>query len=85
MGRIYDYLDDLEALLFEYFNVKYKIVFIDNDEWNYEKDKYITNMKMGKKYSYIDKDIEKNDDNVYTNSDVDKIVSILGNDVISYK
>ena len=40
---------------------------------------------MGKKYSYIDKDIEKNDDNVYTNSDVDKIVSILGNDVISYK
>ena len=85
LGRIYDYLDDFEALLFEYFNVKYKIVFIDNDEWNYEKDKYITNMKMGKKYSYIDKDIEKNDDNVYTNSDVDKIVSILGNDVISYK
>ena len=85
LSRIYDYLDDFESLLFEYFNIKYKIVFVDNDQWNYEKNKYISSIKSGKKYLYIDKDIEKVDDNVYTNSDVDKIVSILGNDVISYK
>ena len=41
------------------------------------KEKYISDIKEGKKYSYIEEVIEKKDDNVYNNSDVDKIISII--------
>ena len=58
---------------------------MENQLFQFKKDKYISCVKSGKKYFYIDKDVEKIKDNVYTNSDVDKLVSILGNDVITYK
>ena len=90
LERIYNYVDDFERLLYLFFNKKYKIVFLANDEWIYEKNNYIKNIKSGKKYIYINED-ENGDDNidvnkkVETNDDIDEIVSILGEDIISYK
>ena len=85
LDRIYDYLNDFEDMLFDFYNIKYSVVFLDNDEWEYEKNNYISNIKSGKKYCYIEEIIEKKDNNVYTNNDVDKLITIVGNDVISYK
>ena len=85
LDRIYDYLIDLENLLFDFYGNSYKVVFLDNDEWNYEKNKYISSLKDGKKYTYIVENVEKNFNNDYTNNDVDKLVSLIGNDVITYK
>ena len=39
----------------------------------------------GKKYTYIVETVEKKINNVYTNNDVDKLISIVGNDVIKYE
>lgn len=93
LDRIYNYIDDFEKLLLQVFNVSYKIVFLANDEWLYEKNNYIKSIKSGKKYEYIPeeeyvfdslKTKEVNNVNK-TSSDIDKLVSILGEDVISYK
>ena len=91
LERIYDYIDDIEDLLFKTFDKVYKIVFIVKDQWVYEKNNYIKNIKSGKKYEYIpDSKLEKkvkdslvSEDN--DSDDISKIISILGEDVISYK
>ena len=85
IDRLYDYLDLFEEMLFDFYCEKYNIVFLNTDEWEREKEKYISDIKEGKKYSYIEEVIEKKDNNVYTNSNVDKLISIVGNDVITYK
>ena len=85
LDRIYNYLYDFEECITNFFSNNYKVVFLANDEWEFEKKMYIDNIKNGKKYTYIEEVVEKNDDNVYTNSDVDKLISIVGNDVITYK
>ena len=92
LERINNYIDDFENLLFKNFNVIYKIVFIVEDEWLYEKDNYIQNKKKGYNYKYIneklidDNNINNNDDNDNKDlSDIDKLISLVGDDVISYK
>ena len=77
--------------MFKTFDKVYKIVFIVKDQWVYEKNNYIKNIKSGKKYEYIpDSKLEKkvkdslvSEDN--DSDDISKIISILGEDVISYK
>ena len=91
LERIYDYIDDIEDLLFKTFDKVYKIVFIVKDQWVYEKNNYIKNIKSGKKYEYIsDSKLEKKvKDNLVledgNSDDISKIISILGENVISYK
>ena len=85
IDRIYNYINDFEGMLFDNYGIDYKIVFVDNDEWLYEKNNYISNIKNGKKYTYIVETVEKKINNVYTNNDVDKLISIVGNDVIKYE
>ena len=91
LERIYSYLKDFERLLLDIFEVNYKVIFIANDEWLYEKDKYIKNIKSGKKYTYMEEkeeasNIEFSSLNDKKNmDDVDKIISFLGEEVISYK
>lgn len=91
LERIYDYLEDFENLLLETYNNKYKVVFLAYDEWIYEKEKYIENIKNGNIYEYIEEIDNKKDavsrdiDDANDKSDIDKIISILGNDVILYK
>lgn len=90
MDRIYNYEENLKKLLFDIFQRHFDIVFLIEDEWIYEKKKYIEMLKSGKKYTYIfeDKDhvVEKNVDILDEKKDnIDKLISILGNDIISYK
>ena len=84
LERLFSQLELIENLLFEVFKISYKIVFLLNDEWIFEKEKYISNIKSLKKYTYI---VE--DDNIeeISNSDVDveKIKSIFGEDIIKYQ
>ena len=59
------------------------------DEWNYERNKYVSSLKSGKKYVVINDDVmdsqgQLNENNVDDN-DVKKIASILGSDIISYE
>ena len=79
----------IEQLLFECFDIAYKVVFLLKDEWVFEKEKYISNLKSGKKYTYIEEELNNDDSVLYISSnsdkDIDKIVSILGADVILYE
>ena len=73
----------IEKLLLEVFNIPYKIVFLLNDEWEFERKKYISNLKSSIKYDYIEEDdIISSKDN---DDDIEKIISILGDDVIKYQ
>ena len=83
LDRLYDQLNLIENLLFDVFSMKYKCVFLVSDEWNYEKNKYVSNIKSGKKYELINDNNDTLDNDV--NDDVKKIVSILGNDVVTYE
>lgn len=90
LRRLYNKIDIIEDLVSSAFNKSYRIVFLTNDEWLYEKQKYIDNLKNDVKYKVIEEDIKiKNKDNdidVSTSSDdIEKIISIFGNDVIEYK
>lgn len=78
-------IDLIEKLLLEIFNINYKVVFLLSDEWDFEKEKYINNLKSSKKYFYIDEDDTGCSFSNKVDEDVDKIVSILGDDIIVYK
>ena len=84
--RIYNYENDLKKLLFDVFNIDYNFVFLVEDEWIYQKKQYISKLKNGIKFEIIEEDFGDNkiDDNIESESNIDKIVSILGNDVITY-
>ncbi len=89
LERLGNCIDQIEQLLYDVYQNKYKTVFLARDEWNYEKDKYISALKSGEKYEYIkdDEDCMINQLNSVDeiDSDVEKIVSILGNEIISYE
>lgn len=84
LDRLFQQLDKIERLLYDVFNIKYKIMFLLDDEWKYEKNNYISNIKNCIKYNYIEEEIEKFNEEK-KDEDIEKIVSILGDDVISYK
>ena len=87
IDRLFSQIELIEHLLADVFDVEYKVVFLLRDEWAYEKEKYISSLKSGKKYVYIEENVDEIDDKKNSNvdTDLDKIVSILGSDVISYK
>ena len=89
LERLYDNINIIEKFLLLVYNISYRIVFLSDDEWNIEKEKYVNSLKNGNKYTLLD-DISssvENDDNSteIKDDDVEKIVSILGNDVVSYE
>lgn len=86
LERLFAQIDIIENLLFDVFKIQYKIVFLVKDEWDFERRKYISNMKSSKKYVYIEED--ENVVNTSSNTqddDIDKIVSILGKNIIEYE
>ena len=44
LDRLLSQIDVVENLLFDIFKVSYKVVFLLKDEWNFEREKYITNL-----------------------------------------
>ena len=81
--RLYNSLTLIENLLYDAYDKKYKVVFLANDEWLYEKNKYIDNMKKGIKYNIM-KDDEPDKKNKNESEDIAKVISLLGEDVIEY-
>lgn len=85
--RLYDELINIENILNNFYDNNYKIIFLTIEQWNYEKQKYISNIKNGVKYNYIcEKKVDNNRKKVCENidDDVNKITSILGENVISF-
>ena len=89
LERLNLHINLIEKVIEQVFELKYKIVFLLKDEWNFERNKYINNLKSSYKYSYIDEDdgicIGNNENNIIKDDDIEKLISILGNDVITYK
>lgn len=91
LERLVSNIPIIEKLLSDVYKNKYNIVFLLKDEWEYEKNKYILNLKNGVKYNYIDEDsnfIKKEDVTSSVDkkeNDIDKIVAILGDNVVSYE
>lgn len=83
LDRLFEQIIDIEKLLLSSFGIEYKAVFLLEDEWKYEKEQYINNLKNGVKYSYIEDSSSVSNDNE-VDEDVNKIISIFGNDIIAY-
>ena len=78
-------LDSIVSELFnEVYNVNYNVVFVSSERWNDVKNKYITDRKNGIVYKLINED-NNTSDSVNNNSNVQKLVELLGKDVIEYK
>ena len=89
LDRLYDNINIVEKILLEVYNNSYRVVFLSDDEWSIEKEKYVNSLKSGNKYTLLD-DISSSVDNENNSTeikddDVEKIVSILGDDVVSYE
>ena len=85
LDRLYANILAIEKLIYNLLNKEYRVVFLANDEWKYEKSKYIENIQKGYKYVYVE---EKNDELDKSlskgDSDIDKIIDIIGSDKIEY-
>ena len=68
--EINENLDEVINLFNEFINDKYTLVFIDEEKWNLEKEKYINNLKNKHKYEYIEEIIE----NASPKSDINDII-----------
>lgn len=85
--RLNELEEELSNFLCNIYNKKYKVVSISVDRWNKEKNNYVNNLKKGLKYSIIKEkelDDKKNIDQV-KDSSIDKLISLLGEDIIEYK
>lgn len=85
---IYNYIDEFESFLKDVYNKIYKIIIISKDDWSYEKDNYVNNIKSGYKYNYLGENNNSllNNESVSSkNDDLGKIKELLGDDIILYK
>lgn len=82
LERLFEQIHLIEQLLFDVFQIPYKVVFLVRDEWLFEKQKYVTNRNH---YSYIEEPNDGENSVISEDEDINKLVSILGNEVISYK
>lgn len=67
----------------------YNLAFVLTDEWNTLRDKYVSDVKSGKKYNYIEPNVENDDIIVNETSDLPDVVSeandIFGDDIVEIK
>ena len=89
MDRLISKIELFENLVLEVSKVGYKIVFLTTDEWEKEKKSYISNLKNGYKYEYVDENntncCDLEEEIGHSNDDIEKVVSIFGDSVISYE
>ena len=89
IDNIYSKTDNLNDLIKKIFGKNFYFAFISDDVWNKYKDDYVKFIKNGGTYS-VKKLIDMSnttEDNEISKSDsfVDKLVDIVGNDVIEFK
>ena len=90
LDRLFENINLIEELIYEISKTNYKIFFLSEEEWNLEKKTYINNLKSGYKYNYIKENndvdfLNKIKEVQFEDNDLEKIVSILGNSIISYE
>ena len=87
VDRLYSHLSLIEKLLYSVFSTHYKCVFLMNDEWEYEKNNYILKIKNGYKYEYIEEksNFENSDSSLVNDENIEKIISLVGEENIVYK
>jgi len=80
-------LSGVESLLFKLYEKKILPIFLNNDEWEVEKKKYINNLKNKYVYHYMEECSveEKKDDEKNDNSISNELESIFGKEFIEYK
>ena len=74
----------VEQLLTMIYQKKYSIIAISTEEWEKEKNKYIENIKKGYKYSYVSEE-EEISNLSSSKTPVDKLIDLVGEEVIEYK
>ena len=74
----------VEQLLTMIYQKKYSIIAISTEEWEKEKNKYIKNIKKGYKYSYVSEE-EEISNLSSSRTPVDKLIDLVGEEVIEYK
>lgn len=82
INRINNNLSLIDSLISKIFNNNVLIVGISNDDWKVEKNKYISNIKNGIKYTEKNLISEENKKNV--NSSVDELIDLMGENMIEY-
>lgn len=52
-------LEIIEKMFNDFANVNYKLVFLEDTKWNYEKQEYVKKLKGGYKYTILEEKVEK--------------------------
>ena len=83
--RLNDNIEIVSELLFKLYMKKYDILFVLDSEWDAIKKDYINRIKSGYKYKYIE--LSSDDNSIYnnSNSDYEKLISIIDIDKIEIK
>ena len=77
---------EIGKLLQKILNTNYNIVAISMDRWKIEKEKYLNNRKNGIVYNIINENKENKEDIKAENDDsLNKLVELLGEELIEYK
>ena len=80
--KINNKVNDFEDTLLFVFDKKYKIVCLTSSMWTDEKNKYIKNIKEGKKYSLINEEKENKEKE---KEPVDEIIDLIGEEFVEIK
>ena len=84
IDRINSYIVDFENLFKNVYDISYKMVVISKDEWDYEKSNYVDKIRSGYVYKYIEEDNNLEYNIKSKDNDVEKIISLIGEDSIVY-
>ena len=85
LERLFSQINLIESLLVNVLGVSYKVVFLANDEWEFERKRYISQVKSSYKYEYIDEEMIEDKMKDEKSDEIDKLISIFGDDVIKYQ
>lgn len=81
--RINENALDIEKLFEKAFDMKVFIVGISSSEWEKRKNKYISDIKNGIKYTVKERKLEEN--NEIKKTPVDELIDLVGDNIIEYK
>lgn len=83
--RLNELEKDVNRLLFEMYNREFKIVAISESRWIAEKEKYISSINKGINYVIKEEKTNNKESKNTKKTAVDKLVELLGEDIIEYR
>jgi len=81
VDKVNSKLEELENTLYHFFNKKYNIIALTNENWLKEREQYIINIKNGIKYN-IKEEIKVNKKEEKEKTPVDELIDIIGEELI---